>query len=216
MVCAVNPILFAALYPIINLDSVPDFEAYLDQLHGAGLPYVQLRSKTLSDAEFLRLARTAVSRLRNRVRVIINDRIDICTLSGAAGVHLGQDDLPPYQARRILGPEAVIGYSTHSVSDLTAAASEPVQYFGFGPIFPSATKSGQAPELGSDSLQQALKCASLPVVPIGGITLENVASLFRAGAKTVAVIRDLEQAADRTTQITAYQKIYTELTASAL
>jgi thiamine-phosphate pyrophosphorylase len=130
----------------------------------------------------------------HQARVIINDRADIARLAGAAGVHVGQDDLPPAAVRALLGDAAELGLSTHSSEQVERAVLEPVSYVAIGPVFGTATKAtGYAP-LGLDVVRAAAARAGakgLPVVAIGGITLENALSVLQAGAASVAVIGDL-------------------------
>ena len=127
--------------------------------------------------------------------VIVNDRADIATLSGAAGVHLGQDDLEPAFARRLLGGDAVIGMSTHSLDQVRAAAKMPVDYIAVGPIFGTTTKETGYGATGTAFVSEAAAVArgagSKPIVAIGGITLDRAPDVIRAGAVSVAVISDL-------------------------
>jgi thiamine-phosphate pyrophosphorylase len=124
--------------------------------------------------------------------IIVNDRVDIARLSGAAGVHVGQEDLPPAAARRLLGDSAIVGVSTHTVQQIEMALREPVSYIAVGPVFGTSSK-----DTGYDAIGLALvgSAASLtgrlPVVAIGGITIENASSVIAAGAASVAVIGDL-------------------------
>ncbi len=108
-----------------------------------------------------------------------------------AGLHLGQDDLPPALARRIVGDQAVIGFSTHNAEQLRAAAAEPVDYLALGPIFPTASKERPDPVVGLVRLSQWRPLTDRPLVAIGGITRDNAVSVLQAGADSVAVIRDL-------------------------
>jgi thiamine-phosphate pyrophosphorylase len=121
---------------------------------------------------------------------IVNDRADYAKLLGA-GVHLGQDDLPPRAARALLGPDAVIGYSTHNAAQLAAAASEPVDYVALGPVFGTVSKRNPDPVVGVARLQEWRGMISQPLVAIGGITRSNAPQLWDAGADMVAVIGDL-------------------------
>ena len=109
-------------------------------------------------------------------------------MAGAAGVHLGQDDLPVAAARRLLGPDKLIGLSTHNAAQVEQAASEPVDYLAFGPIFPSSTKAEHEPIVGCAGLRAARRLTSKPLVAIGGITPENAAQVIESGADSLAVI----------------------------
>jgi thiamine-phosphate pyrophosphorylase len=163
--------------------------AFLD----GGVTLIQLRAKQLSSAAFLDLADAAVRLAHSyRANVIINDRADIALLSAAAGVHVGQDDLPPSAARRLLGKEAVVGLSTHTISQIERAVLEPVSYVAVGPVFGSRSKDTGYTAVGLELVVTAAHVAGkLPVVAIGGITLENARSVIDAGATAVAVIGDL-------------------------
>ena len=121
---------------------------------------------------------------------VIDDRADMAKLL-RAGVHLGQDDLPPAMARRILGAEATIGLSTHDAGQLEAAATEPVDYLALGPVFATHSKETPDPVLGIEKLRAWRRLTERPVVAIGGITRANAASVLEAGADSVAIISDL-------------------------
>ena len=176
---------------------------------GAGL--VQLREKHLSPREYFREAEEAVRVARLcGVRLIINDRVDIALALGADGVHLGQDDLNPVAARRLLGADAIIGFSTHSVEQAREAAHLPVNYIAIGPIYPTSTKENPEPVIGLDALRRVRQVTTpLQLVAIGGINLANARETLAAGADTLAVIGHLlvppdpSQIARRTRQFLA-------------
>ena len=163
-------------------------------LGGASL--IQLREKRMPALEFYEQAKAAKQSV---VQLIINDRVDIALAAGASGVHLGQDDMPPEAARKLLGPQAIIGYSTHNVDQAISAAKLPIDYLAIGPIFSTTTKSDTAPVLGLEGLR-AVRSAigEFPLVAIGGITLANARSVIDAGADSVAVISAVLSAADIT------------------
>lgn len=121
---------------------------------------------------------------------IVDDRADVAKLLGA-GVHLGQEDLEPEAVRRLVGPETIIGYSTHNAEQLRAAAGEPVDYVAVGPVFATGSKQRPDPVIGVDSVRQWRPLTERPLVAIGGITRENAARVLAAGADSVAVISDL-------------------------
>jgi thiamine-phosphate pyrophosphorylase len=121
---------------------------------------------------------------------IVDDRADIALVVGA-GVHLGQDDLSPADARRLVGRQAVIGFSTHNAGQLQAAAVEPVDYLAIGPMFSTASKDKPDPVLGLDALRELCRFSDRPLVAIGGITRSNANSVLEAGADAVAVISDV-------------------------
>ena len=163
--------------------------AFLD----GGATRIQLRAKQLSSSAFLELADATVELARPlNAQVIINDRADIARLSGAAGVHVGQDDLPAAAARRLLGERAVVGLSTHTIDQIEAAVREPISYLAVGPVFGTRSKDTGYEAVGLDLVAAAARVAGkLPVVAIGGITLENARAVIDAGATSVALISDL-------------------------
>jgi thiamine-phosphate pyrophosphorylase len=162
--------------------------AFLD----GGAVFLQLRAKQLPSGLFLELADTMV-RLAEpyAASVIVNDRVDIARLAGAAGVHVGQDDLAPAAARAQLGDDAIVGYSTHTVDQIGAAAGEPVTYVAVGPVFGTRSKDTGYDAVGLGLVAAAAQATTLPVVAIGGVTLETASSVIAAGAACVAVISDL-------------------------
>ena len=150
---------------------------------------IQLREKHMSAREFYEQARVAA---RPGVRLIVNDRVDVALAIGAHGVHLGQDDMPPDAARRLLGLDAIIGYSTHNIEQAVAATKFPIDYLAIGPIFATMTKSDTAPVLGLDGLRTVREAiGDFPLVAIGGITHSNARDVIRNGADSVAVISAL-------------------------
>jgi thiamine-phosphate pyrophosphorylase len=178
--------------------------AYLD----GGATLLQLRAKTAPSAWLLDVASTIVALAHQaNARVIINDRGDIARLSGADGVHVGQEDLPPASVRRLVGAEAMVGLSTHTPEQMELAVREPVTYVAMGPVFSTDTKATGYEALGLDPVRRAAghtRERGLPLVAIGGITLENATEVIRAGATTVAVINDLVAGGDPASRIRAY------------
>ena len=164
-------------------------------LGGASL--IQLREKRMAAVEFYEQAKAAK---QSGVQLIINDRVDIALAVGASGVHLGQDDMPPEAARKLLGPQSIIGYSTHNVDQAISAAKLPIDYLAIGPIFSTMTKSDTAPVLGLEGLRAVRRAiGEFPLVAIGGITSANAREVIDAGADSVAVISALLSAANITT-----------------
>ena len=161
-----------------------------------GADVVQLRGKDLSSAE-LYLEALALRRLTRSLGVplIINDRVDIALAVDADGVHLGQDDLPVAAARRLLGPDKIIGLSTHSLEQVRAACAQDIDYLSIGPIFPTRTKLIEGP-LGLDLVREARTFVRVPIVAIGGISEKNIAEVRRAGADIAAVVSAVVGAAD--------------------
>jgi thiamine-phosphate pyrophosphorylase len=188
------PFTLPRLYPITDAraSGLSHAEQVLRLIRG-GARLIQLREKHLDALEFFREAEAAMSLTREPgVRLIINDRVDIALATGADGVHLGQDDLPPEAARRILGERAVIGFSTHNIEQAMAAARLPIDYLAIGPIFPTSSKENPDPTVGLDGLRRVRDAVpSLPLVAIGGITVENALETYAAGADSLAVIGSL-------------------------
>jgi thiamine-phosphate pyrophosphorylase len=182
------------VYPItdIRLSGLSHTEQ-LERLNDGGATFIQLREKTLSPFDFFQQASSAVVSARKRgIDLIINDRVDIALALKADGVHLGQDDLPPDAARKILGPEAMIGYSTHNIEQVQKALSLPVDYLAIGPIFQTVSKFDAEPVLGLHGLRAVCGLAvNVPIVAIGGITHQNASAVIEAGASSVAMISDL-------------------------
>lgn len=154
-----------------------------------GADVVQLRDKRpLATADLLALAAAASRAVGGDARLIVNDRVDVALAVGAAGVHLGAEDLPPAVARRILGPEALIGATANSLQRALDRAREPVDYLGVGPVYGTASKARPAPTLGVEGLAAVCAAVSLPVVAIGSILPERVAEVIAAGAHGIAVL----------------------------
>ncbi len=184
-----------AIYPIMDTDSLEArgfsvtkaAAAFLEG--GAGI--LQLRHKAQWTRSVFETAREAARLCREAGALfIVDDRADIAMLLGA-GLHVGQDDLPPRDARRLMGSEAVIGFSSHNVAQVCAADGEPVDYLAFGPLFPTASKRNPDPVTGVEALKECRALVEKPLVAIGGITRETAAAAWAAGADSVAVIGDL-------------------------
>jgi len=185
--------LFPALYAILDpsFTPVPPVEFAL-KLADAGVELIQLRDKHVTARKIHDEASELVVRLSPRgVRVIVNDRPDIAAMVGAGGVHVGQEDLPVEEARRICGPSCWVGISTHNIEQFREAALTSADYIAVGPIFPTAAKENPDPVVGIDFVRAVRRLTPKPIVAIGGITVESAAVVFRAGADSVAVIRDL-------------------------
>jgi thiamine-phosphate pyrophosphorylase len=183
----VYPILDSDLLAARGIGVVTAAAAFLDG--GAGI--LQLRHKGhwsreifSAGAEMARLCREGGSGF------IVNDRADFALLLGA-GLHVGQDDLPPRDVRRLMGPDAVIGFSSHNVSQLCLAGGEPVDYVAIGPVFGTSSKHNPDPAVGVEEIKRCRALLDKPLVAIGGITLENAREVIAAGADSVAVIAGL-------------------------
>lgn len=155
-----------------------------------GASLVQLREKHLSPQDFYRAAEDALRIARERkMRLIVNDRVDIALAIGADGVHLGQDDMPPAAARELLGTQAIIGFSTHSIEQAREAMRLPVDYIAIGPIFNTSSKENPDACVGLDGLRSVRQTiGQMPLVAIGGITSETARAVLDAGADSIAVI----------------------------
>ena len=169
---------------------------------------VQLRGKDLSSGDLFRECRRLVSLARPLgLKVIVNDRADLAWVSGADGVHVGQEDLPAAEARRILGEQAIIGLSTHGLDQARQARESPVDYVAIGPVFPTRTKENPDPVVDRQELEAIREQVAKPLVAIGGITLENVRPLIDSGVDSVAVIRDLLLADDIRRRAAGYREL---------
>jgi thiamine-phosphate pyrophosphorylase len=161
------------------------------QILEAGARILQFRHKQfLSREAFAWLERIAELTRTTGAMLVINDRADLAKLFGAA-LHLGQDDLPPSIARRVVGAGAVVGFSTHNEAQLRAACEQPADYLALGPIFGTVTKENPDPTVGLDELRRLRPLSRYPLVAIGGITRANARQVLDAGADAVAVIGDL-------------------------
>ena len=164
-------------------------------LLAGGASWLQLRCKSMPSGPFLELALTILEDVdKARATLIINDRADIAVLSGADGLHVGQTDLAPADARTVIGPSPILGLSTHTKEQWQAAVREPVSYIAIGPVFGTGTKATGYDAVGLTIVELASAAAAahgLPAVAIGGITIDNARSVIDAGAASVAVISDL-------------------------
>jgi len=171
----------------------PALEWTIKEAAAGGAGMIQLREKSLSDQEFLERARQVRRWTRKAgVLCIVNDRPDIARLAEADGVHLGQNDLPVKEARRILGPDLLIGLSTHNLDQVRQAILDGANYIGIGPTFPSATKEfGEFP--GLDLVSRVMRETSLPAFVIGGVSQENIEKIIAAGGQRIAVAQAICQ-----------------------
>jgi thiamine-phosphate pyrophosphorylase len=176
--------------------------AYLD----GGAPLLQIRAKHLASGPLLNLCDGIVqAAARYRASIIVNDRADLAALAHANGVHVGQNDLTPSEARTLLGPTGIVGFSTHTVPQIEAALREPITYLAVGPVFGTKTKDTGYSAVGLELVSTAVRLAGkMPVVAIGGITLETASSVLEAGATSVAVIGDLLAHGNPHARVAAY------------
>ncbi len=174
----------------------PDLAAFLGACIAGGVDVVQLRDKELEAKPLLARARVAAAVCRDHgVPFVLNDRPDLALEVGADGVHVGQDDAPVSLARRILGPDAIVGLSTHDPADLEGAADEEVTYISAGPVEATPTKPGRA-GTGLGYVSRASARSSVPVFVTGGVTPEKIPALTDAGVRHFVVVRYLTQAPD--------------------
>jgi thiamine-phosphate pyrophosphorylase len=182
------------LYAILDASLFPNNEALLfagEELVAAGVTLLQYRNKFSNSRQMLEQARELRRRLGNSVKLIMNDRVDLCVAAGFDGVHLGQDDLSPEGARKVIGESRWLGVSTHNPEQVSEADQTSADYIAIGPVFPTASKVNPDPVIGLDGVRQARALTRKPLVAIGGITRANCRSVIEAGADSVAVISDL-------------------------
>ncbi len=169
----------------------------VEQALQGGVDAVQLREKDLSGAALFELAQRLRDLCRRHAaRLLINDHIDVALAIGADGVHLPADSFAPADARRLLGPHALIGASTHSLEEAQAAAADGADFIVFGPVFETPSKRGYGPPIGLEALSEVTRAIALPVFAIGGVTTDRVEAIRRCGAQGVAVISAIVEAGD--------------------
>lgn len=188
------------IYPItdVRLSGLSHAEQARRLISGGAI-FIQLREKYASPKDFYKSAKDALEIARkNDVKIIINDRVDIALALKADGVHLGQDDLPPGEARKILGEKSIIGFSTHNVRQAVKAANFPINYVAIGPIFATTTKENPDKVVGLEGVKKVREAVgNFPLVAIGGINSENFRKVLRAGADAVAVVSDIVSEPDK-------------------
>jgi thiamine-phosphate pyrophosphorylase len=183
------------IYPILDSESLEargiGLEAGAAALLEGGARILQIRHKPHWRREVFEAAR-GVARLCREAgaQLIVNDRADFAMLLGA-GLHVGQDDLAPADVRGLIGPAAMLGFSSHNAEQLCAAAAEPVDYVALGPVFATGSKRNPDPVVGTEAVRRCRALLAKPLVAIGGITLANARDVFLAGADSVAVIAGL-------------------------
>jgi thiamine-phosphate pyrophosphorylase len=182
-------------YPILDTAALErcggDLIEAAEALLTAGAGILQFRHKSHFDRELFRGTERIAELCRQAGALfIVNDRADIAMMLDCA-VHVGQDDLPPADVRRIAGSTRVLGFSTHNEAQIRAAASEPIDYVALGPIFGTLSKLDPDPEVGLEELRRLKPLAQVPLVAIGGITRESAAAVWNAGADSIAVVGDL-------------------------
>jgi thiamine-phosphate pyrophosphorylase len=182
------------LYPIVDAKffrSTVDLCAFCEELAAAGATLLQYRNKSAVGGLMLEQAREIKRVLGSRVQLIMNDRADLCLAAEYDGVHVGQDDLSPEGARKVIGPALLLGVSTHNPNQLTLAERTTADYVAIGPVFQTSSKENPDPVVGLEGVRRSRNLTRKPLVAIGGITRENAASVVQAGADAVAVISDI-------------------------
>jgi thiamine-phosphate pyrophosphorylase len=178
------------------------------ELAEAGVRLLQFRNKLAPPRELLKTSRDLASLLIPRqVSFIVNDRPDVAVLAGASGVHVGQDDLEVEQVRELVGGAKWVGVSTHNLEQFRAEAATSADYVAVGPVFATTSKANPDPVVGTELIRQVRALTKKPIVAIGGITLENAASVVAAGADCVAVIGDILRAPDRVRRTRQYLEL---------
>jgi thiamine-phosphate pyrophosphorylase len=186
------------LYVILDaaLITSPERDCALS-LAEAGVRLVQYRNKAAVARQYLDTSRKLAETLRpHGASFLVNDRPDVAFLSGASGVHVGQDDLDVEQARRIVGRDKLVGVSTHNLEQFERAAATSADYIAVGPVFCTSSKANPDPVVGLDFIRNVRRLTDKPVIAIGGISLERAASVIEAGADTAAVISGILSAPD--------------------
>jgi thiamine-phosphate pyrophosphorylase len=189
---------FPPLYAILDpaLAAAP-IGVLSETFAAAGVRLMQLRDKRATARQLCEEAGSFSRRLAgHNARLILNDRPDIAAICGAAGVHVGQQDIPVEEARRLCAAPLWVGVSTHNLAQLRDAARTSADYIAVGPIFATSSKENPDPVVGLDFLRAARRETRKPLVAIGGITVESASDVYRAGADSIAVIRDLLAAPD--------------------
>ncbi len=184
------PRLYAILDAACFSDAAGMFTA-AEELAAAGCTLLQYRNKSGNALQILDQARELKARLGARVKLIMNDRADLCLAAQYDGLHVGQDDLSPEAARRIIGLDRWLGVSTHNPEQLAEAVKTSADYLAIGPVFATASKANPDPVVGLEGVRRARELTRKPLVAIGGITRANARSVIDAGADSVAVISDL-------------------------
>jgi thiamine-phosphate pyrophosphorylase len=186
------PLPFPPLYAILDVAAVNSEARIPEVLAENGVGLLQVRDKHASARAVFEASRGVVARLSPKdIRVIVNDRPDIAVIVGAAGVHVGQDDLSVEAARACCSGGLWVGVSTHNLEQFQQATTTSADYIAVGPIFATATKENPDPVVGLDLIRAARRLTLKPLVAIGGITIQSAESVYRAGADSIAVVNDL-------------------------
>jgi thiamine-phosphate pyrophosphorylase len=182
------------LYPILDAAHFPEargMSAAAEELAIVGCTLLQYRNKSGNARQMLDEAHELRAHLSPTVKLIMNDRADLCLAANFDGLHVGQDDLSPESARRIIGPNRWLGVSTHNPDQIAEADNTSADYVAIGPVFATSSKANPDPVVGLEGVRRARELTRKPLVAIGGITRANARSVIDAGADSVAVISDL-------------------------
>ncbi len=186
--------LLPRLYAILDPDCFRNADAMFaaaEELVAAGVTLLQHRNKSGRARQMLEQAQELKRRVGDRARLIMNDRADLCLAADYDGLHVGQNDLSPEAARRIIGKERWLGISTHNPEQIAEADKTTADYLAIGPVFGTTSKSNPDPVVGLEGVRRSRALTRKPLVAIGGITRANAPSVIEAGADCVAVISDL-------------------------
>jgi thiamine-phosphate pyrophosphorylase len=185
------------LHVLTDLEAEADPLDVVDAALAAGAPVIQVRAKRLTDRDLLPLAQAVVERCRLAGAIcLIDDRVDVALAVGAEGVHVGDEDLPVDVARRLLGPDAIVGATARNAEAGRARVAEGADYLGVGPTFATTTKVGLPDPLGPAAIGDVAAAVDVPVIAISGITLERVPEVMAAGVHGVAVVAAVSRADD--------------------
>jgi thiamine-phosphate pyrophosphorylase len=187
-------IILPRLYAILDPTRFPDSEALcasVRELIAGGVTLLQYRNKTGNARQMLDQARELKRCVAGGAKLVMNDRADLCVAAGFDGVHVGQDDLSPEGARKVIGPGLWLGVSCHNPGQVAMADQTSADYIAIGPVFPTASKANPDPTVGIEGVRRARALTRKPLVGIGGITRRNARAVLDAGADSIAVISDL-------------------------
>ncbi|HLV33116.1 MAG TPA: thiamine phosphate synthase [Chitinispirillaceae bacterium] len=205
-----NNITDFGFYAILT-DPLAGYEKCTEILVDYGIKFVQLRIKNETDDQVRRIAEILIKKTENtETKLIINDYINIAYECRAHGVHLGQNDMPYADARKLLGPKAIIGLSTHSPEQTSMACDLEPDYIGVGPVYPTPTKKIPDPVIGIEGMKKMVSISLVPSVAIGGINLANLRAVLEAGAKNFCMVRQFTQSTDPQKVLKETLKIYRE------
>jgi thiamine-phosphate pyrophosphorylase len=184
------------LYTILDASQFEDTAAMLaaaEELRAGGVSLLQYRNKSGDARQILEQGGALKARLGDSVRLIMNDRADLCLAAGFDGVHVGQEDLSPEGVRKVIGPDLWLGVSTHNPEQLREADTTTEDYLAIGPVFATSSKERPDPVVGVEGVRRVRALTRKPLVAIGGITRANARAVIEAGADAVAVISDLSR-----------------------